>query len=133
MNNQTEIPGGVQMTGAELIAHERERQMLPASSGGEGNTKEHDDAHTGGEMAIAAACYILRGMHKKMVPSMWPWEAAWWKPSDPIRNLVKAGALIAAEIDRLQRLQCCGHKSDCAVHNEPATSVGPCDCGKGTQ
>jgi hypothetical protein len=35
----------------------------------------------------------------------WPWDQDWWKPSpDPIRNLVKAGALIAAEIDRLQRL-----------------------------
>jgi len=36
----------------------------------------------------------------------WPWEREAWKPSeDPIRNLVKAGALIAAEIDRLQRLK----------------------------
>jgi hypothetical protein len=33
----------------------------------------------------------------------WPWDMKWWKPSDdPIKNLVKAGALIAAEIDRLQ-------------------------------
>lgn len=32
----------------------------------------------------------------------WPWDMKWWKPSDdPIKNLVKAGALIAAEIDRL--------------------------------
>ncbi len=36
--------------------------------------------------------------------SAWPWDQTWWKPSsNPIRNLVKAGALIAAEIDRLQR------------------------------
>jgi hypothetical protein len=35
----------------------------------------------------------------------WPWDEKWWKPStNPIRNLVKAGALIAAEIDRLQRV-----------------------------
>ena len=34
----------------------------------------------------------------------WPFEDAAWKPShDPVKNLVKAGALIAAEIDRLQR------------------------------
>ena len=33
----------------------------------------------------------------------WPWDKKWWKPSDdPIKNLIKAGALIAAEIDRLQ-------------------------------
>ncbi len=24
---------------------------------------------------------------------------------------------------------CCGHASDCAVHNAPALEVGPCDCG----
>jgi hypothetical protein len=36
---------------------------------------------------------------------MWPWDNKYWKPSeDKVRNLVKAGALIAAEIDRLQRL-----------------------------
>lgn len=41
----------------------------------------------------------------------WPFDASWWKPSnDPIRNLIKAGALIAAEIDRLQRLA--ANKSD---------------------
>jgi hypothetical protein len=35
----------------------------------------------------------------------WPWDQKWWKPSDdPVKNLVKAGALIAAEIDRLQTL-----------------------------
>lgn len=34
----------------------------------------------------------------------WPWATDWWKPSDdPITNLVRAGALIAAEIDRLLR------------------------------
>ena len=33
--------------------------------------------------------------------SDWPWPPEFWKPSDdPVRNLVKAGALIAAEIDR---------------------------------
>jgi hypothetical protein len=37
-------------------------------------------------------------------PDDWPWDWRFWKPSvDPIRDLVKAGALIAAEIDRLQR------------------------------
>jgi hypothetical protein len=37
----------------------------------------------------------------------WPWDRAWWKPSpnNRIRDMEKAGALIAAEIDRLQRSQ----------------------------
>jgi hypothetical protein len=25
--------------------------------------------------------------------------------------------------------QSCGHRSDCAVHNEPYAEPGPCDCG----
>ena len=38
-------------------------------------------------------------------PDDWPWSDKWWKPKDKIRDLVRAGALIAAEIDRLQRLK----------------------------
>lgn len=36
-------------------------------------------------------------------PGEWPFPDFWKQSEDPIRNLVKAGALIAAEIDRLQR------------------------------
>lgn len=37
----------------------------------------------------------------------WPWDRKWWKPSqdDQVKNLIKAGALIAAEIDRLQNIK----------------------------
>ncbi len=92
-------------TGAELIAAERQRQIDV-----EGWTPEHDDKHHQGEMADAAACYALRSYEPvrgdEKPKSMWPWAPEWWKPSDdPVRNLVKAGALIAAEIDRLQRLE----------------------------
>ena len=38
-----------------------------------------------------------------VVPRDWPWEPEAWKPTYPVRDLVKAGALIAAEIDRLER------------------------------
>lgn len=52
--------------------------------------------------------------------SQWPWESSWWKPSDdPIRNLVKAGALIAAEIDRLQRLK----EADASPSQDPITAA----------
>ncbi len=90
------------MTGAELIAAERQRQIEA-----EGWTPEHDDGHTQGELAAAAQCYLarhdVRSDWNEMPPDWWPWNA-WWKPSrDPVRNLVKAGALIAAEIDRLRR------------------------------
>lgn len=96
------------MTGAELIHQERERQKY-----GEEWSAQHDDEHTLAEISLAALSYIsaaasqvrLRdGCVIERLPVYWPWGAQWWKPSpDPIRNLVKAGALIAAEIDRLQR------------------------------
>lgn len=88
------------MTGAESIAAERQRQI---SEGGW--TAEHDDEHAAGELAEAAQCYVMETIQPGDGNAFWPWEGSWWKPSaDPVRNLVKAGALIAAEIDRLQRV-----------------------------
>ncbi|AFQ48272.1 hypothetical protein [Burkholderia cepacia] len=39
-------------------------------------------------------------------PAWWPktWEPSWSKPTTPRRNLVKAGALILAELERLDRV-----------------------------
>lgn len=87
-------------TGIALITQERERQVSV-----EAWTPEHDDRHRLHELLDAARCYINETIHPQVNPRpFWPWEMSWWKPSaDPIRNLVKAGALIAAEIDRLQR------------------------------
>jgi hypothetical protein len=91
--------------GVALIASERRRQVEA-----EGWTPEHDDEHTGEGLAAAAACYArppkLRPFAVRecgQTPLIWPWEPKWWKPGDRVRELVKAGALIAAEIDRLQR------------------------------
>jgi len=88
------------LTGAGMIVAERQRQIES-----EGWTTEHDDGYYFGQMAEAAKCYIWasRTEHQHL-PREWPWPHEWWKPStDPVRNLVKAGALIAAEIDRLRR------------------------------
>lgn len=100
-------------TGTELIAEERARQIQS-----EGWTADHDDGHRRLQMTRAAACYLLNTWEKSKLEEsatgrhvvaaavnvLWPWEQEWWKPSsDPVRNLVKAGALIAAELDRLQR------------------------------
>ena len=83
-------------TGIELIAEERQRQITA-----EGWTPEHDDEHDNEQLAQAAACYAMPPRLRGPLP--WPWDADWWKPGDRIRELTKAGALIAAEIDRLQR------------------------------
>jgi hypothetical protein len=83
--------------GVSLIAAERARQMSV-----EGWAPAHDDEHHRGELAVSAARYAL---HDTAVSNRiaWQWESCWWKPKDPIRNLVRAGALIAAEIDRRLR------------------------------
>lgn len=90
--------------GATMIADERARQIAK-----EGWTSEHDDEHEQGELAQAAACYALGASRKRYshayFPQRWPWDDTWWKPTDPVRDLVKAGALIAAEIDRLLRAE----------------------------
>lgn len=92
-----------QKTGVELIREERIRQIHE-----EGWTLEHDAQHTDRSLAFAAACYAVHshGIGFDGLPIIWPWDREWWKPSDdPIRNLAKAGALIAAEIDRLQAMK----------------------------
>lgn len=108
-------------TGIELIAEERARQVAK-----EGWTPAHDDEHDDGALAQAAACYAIAAhydaAHKRflrrellkpnafvpptLIDQMWPgWDPKWFKPDTPMRDLVRAGALIAAEIDRLQRWQ----------------------------
>ena len=67
-------------------------------------TPEHDDKHTGGELARAAACYATHStLLGSEVDTIWPWDFAWWKPTDYRRDLVKATALLLAEIERIDR------------------------------
>lgn len=90
-------------TGIELIAEERQRQIEK-----EGWTPEHDAEHTNNELALAAICYtapeFVRKSGRWYDINLWPWSQSYWKPTpkNRIRELTKAGALIAAEIDRLQ-------------------------------
>lgn len=89
---------------ARDVLAERQRQVEV-----EGWTPEHDDKHSAFEMASAAAYYAaspaarLKGRFPKMPGFGWPWAARWWKPTDNRRDLVKAGALILAEIERIDR------------------------------
>ncbi|HHK4581641.1 TPA: hypothetical protein ACQTYN_005788 [Pseudomonas aeruginosa] len=83
------------------VQAERKRQVEV-----EGWTPEHDDKHNGGELADAAACYALwaGGINPGNWREFWPWAPEWLKHSEPRRMLVKAGALILAEIERLDRV-----------------------------
>lgn len=96
------------LDGAQRIAEERARQQAM------GWSVEHDREHDNYELTRAAECYVraARGEwshapewkdgHPNMRPEGWPFEVDAWHPSDdPARNLEKAGALIAAEIDRV--------------------------------
>ncbi len=108
------------MNGVEMIARERKRQIDE-----EGFTSSHDDCHALGEIAMAAACYAAPELiftrsdyaYGVSFQDPWPWGSPYDKrprkgnvvsPNCPrkkrITLLVKAGALIAAEIDRLLRL-----------------------------
>lgn len=100
------------MTGVELIAQERHRQIYD-----KGYSKGHDNRHSNNQLVYAAMCYACPAQKKpsgptaffrsKEKPAMWPWDKEEWKPSpdNRIRELTRAGALIAAEIDRLQALE----------------------------
>jgi len=86
------------------VLAERVRQITH-----KGWTPEHDDEHNAGEMAQAAACYAYPYITAIVGLNAWPWTIEWFKPGDPRRNLVKAGALILAEIERIDRTAAPAH------------------------
>jgi len=146
------------ISGIELIAAERQRQIED-----EGWTAEHDDQHIGESLAMAAACYALPIKKLKMVvrsqredvsirgefpvwelveykvPNTWPrsWSPAYWNSKTRLRDLARSAALIAAEMDRLIRLEgfkaCpyCGSDIIYRDRCDAARDVAHCDdCGQ---
>lgn len=81
---------------------ERRRQITA-----EGWTPDHDDLYCAAELPRAAAAYILSGANDE-APAIWPFSAKWWKPRDARANYMRAGALILAEIERLDRAAAAG-------------------------
>lgn len=92
--------GIAQSAAARDVLAERLRQVSA-----EGWTPERDDSYVDEQLARAAVCYALpQGDYEiPEPPEFWPWDPAWWKPGHRRRELVKAGALILAEIERLDR------------------------------
>lgn len=96
------------------VLAERQRQIKS-----EGFTPEHDDLHAEGQLARAAAAYAVAAdtaayeadksrpawneSYIAGVARMWPWNWALWKPTNKRRDLVKAAALLLAEIERVDR------------------------------
>ena len=102
-----------QTKGVVEISKERKRQVEK-----EGWDSEHDDTHTDMSLSLAGASYILdvaynhadihqswRKKYKEYSVDIFPFDEKWFKatPDNPIRQLVKSGALICAEIDRIYR------------------------------
>lgn len=95
----------------DSVIQERVRQVQI-----EGWTPEHDDEHAAGALGKAGGFYALNagaalhfGTTETSIcgdaPSGWPWASEWWKPKNSRHDLVKAGALIIAEIERLDRAE----------------------------
>jgi hypothetical protein len=119
-------------TGIELIAFERDRQRSA-----EGYDDEHDDGHDTMEIASAAACYLDHYIYgcdpaDALYCARWPWNQESWKPvvgegaSFKLANLAKAGALIAAEMDRLLRTLTADPCTRCAAKGWDTETNGPC-------
>ena len=99
------------------IAAERARQMTQEGwedehGNPEGWSRKHDDReHFQGHLARAAAAYAVNAtelrdiviLRTRLPKWLWPWEEQWWNPKNPRRDLVRAAALIVAEIERLDR------------------------------
>lgn len=88
--------------GVELINEERARQL------GMGFDEENDAYYTHSELSLAARAYLSAAIDQQhgddvvAPPVYWPWDNKYWKPETTVKgNLAKAGALIAAEIDRI--------------------------------
>lgn len=98
------------MNGEERIIAERHRQIAEEGFDPAGDVGRAD------EIIDAAICYLdaslkdiralARGSHRfeqnpYSAPFRWPWAGRFWKPTptDPSRQLEKAGALIMAAID----------------------------------
>lgn len=77
------------------VLRERERQLS-----GEGFSPEGDSEYRKDELLRAADCYILSATGQKAPAHFWPWAPEWFKPKGRRRDLVRAAALIIADIDR---------------------------------
>jgi hypothetical protein len=116
---------------AQDVLAERQRQINV-----EGWTPQHDDQHGNGDMARAAAAYCLNESDVPVLARLaeadrpiWPWPLHWWKPKDRRRNLVRAAALLLAEIERLDRAATKARVTNGAHGCERCDGEPECTCG----
>lgn len=81
------------------VRDERRRQIVE-----KGYELAADDLYAGGALALAGASYALAAARRDPLQlNLWPWAWTAFKPGTRRRNLVKAAALIIADIERLDR------------------------------
>ena len=115
------------------VVAERQRQI-----NAEGWNEAHDDQHGDRSLALAGVCYARQYADRSWLldasadgaerykadepPDDWPdsWSVEWWKPKNPRRDLVRAAALLIAEIERLDRAEqrCPTLTRECLHDNE---------------
>lgn len=87
------------MIALQLVIQERRRQIAV-----EGFDAEHDDCHTNKELARAAVCYAVpTGFYPG--GGIWPFEESWFKPTGDKKDIVRAIALLLAELERILRAE----------------------------
>lgn len=125
-----DLPVGGSQAVLDVLAERRRQTEV------EGFTPGHD-ASDFCELEMAAACYAgnaggyvwAEGWPGEAV---WPWSKKWWKPTTPRRDLVKAGALVLAAIERRDRAAAASpdadgwvdwHGGDCPVADDTLVEV----------
>lgn len=76
----------------------------------------NDDTYVENELVRASASYVNHVVGRswlypskpsaytsELVPDLWPWSEQAWKPKSPRQDLVRATALLVADIERLDR------------------------------
>lgn len=131
------------MSVLDEIGEERRRQVVE-----EGFDADHDDAELNGALSDAAAVYCVTSSmtsieilaHRKFLREpddrlagfasaatcWWPenWDPSWFKAQGGRRDLIKAGALIVAEIERLDRITAGEAEADNEAQEElPETEI----------
>ena len=93
---------GTRCPAAVDVLKERVRQVE-----GEGYGVESDDGYTDYQLPRAAICYAIKaaGLPSHRATLYWPFPAPAFKPTERRANLVKAAALLLAEIERLDRAE----------------------------
>ena len=113
--------GATMSDAARDVLAERQRQISA-----EGWTPQHDDEHTNGSLALVGACYAwastlgptfretLSALDTSGVGGwrqavtfrrLWKWDFRWWKPKNCRDDLIRAAALLIAEIERIDRAE----------------------------